>query len=143
MPYQHAHSMDVYDALRILARKYDISGKEAEETILRWLLRKLGLVPPKCEHNIEHIKARRNYSKAHCMKCWLFMDMISRPSKVWGAKYKGKFEPIESKLERDLDSLMLDAFNTKEPTSTPQTEEGNGNGNQTDLRIRPLETDLC
>src|SRR5713226_6703984 len=82
MTYRNSHSLDVFYSLGDVARKYNISSKEVEETILRWALRKIGGVP-KCEHLPEDVIARRDGSRAHCKRCWTWMEVISRP----GANY--------------------------------------------------------
>jgi hypothetical protein len=101
MSYRHAHSSDLYDAIRKTSKEYDISAKEVEETILRWYYRKVGGMPRDCKH--KHISARRDKTRPHCTDCWTWMQMLVRPNE----DFKGKFIPIPSKLETDLNVFII------------------------------------
>lgn len=102
MTYGTAHSLDVFFGLGDIARKYDISIKEVEETILRTTLRKMGAAP-KCNHKPEDITVRRDGSRVHCKKCWTWMETIRKRGNV----FVGEFKPIPSKLEEELEKTLI------------------------------------
>jgi len=105
-----------YDLMKI-AEKYGISRKEVKITMLRVMLRKLGLM--KCDHPHEHLsirpetgKARSQIGKLHCKWCWTWIE--SPPGKKGFIDGMGRWvegetirrKPIQSKLEKDLEDMV-------------------------------------
>jgi hypothetical protein len=77
--------------------------KEVETTILRVVFRKIGAAG-KCEHPAKQVIYRRDGSRPHCKKCWVWMEVISRPSR--DGNYHGAFKPITSEFEEYLDKTL-------------------------------------
>jgi hypothetical protein len=102
MTYGTAHSLDVFFGMGDIARRYNISIKEVEETILRTALRKMGAAP-RCKHVPKDVTVRRDGSRAHCKKCWQWMDVVKRP----GNRFEGEFKLVPSKLEGDLEKTLM------------------------------------
>src|SRR5436305_14105062 len=93
-----------------MAGDYDISCKEVEETLLRWMLRRMGVMAQNCEHRnvVGGLTTRGDGRKtrAHCKDCWTFMEVKSKPSP--DRMYKGKFVPIVNKLDEHLSKLDME-----------------------------------
>lgn len=100
-----AHGTEIYYGLATLAQKHDISWKEAEETVLRVALRKMGVMP-NCDHLPGDIIVRRDGSRPHCRKCWTWMQMLSRPSRDPDSNFKGTFRPIKSEFEKEVEKTL-------------------------------------
>lgn len=91
-------------ALQHLARQYDVSAKEVNETILRVILKKLGKTE-KCQCRTSDIvvKPRVKWARPHCRMCWRWQQSIGGNRT---ATYLGSFKPLTSDFERDLDAIL-------------------------------------
>jgi hypothetical protein len=93
-----------------LAKKYDVSVKEIEETMLRsFLIERFGF---RCDHPEKKISIRRDGTQDHCIWCWTFIDVIQKRetfTNPMGRVIENramKYKPIRNQFEEDLRRML-------------------------------------